>query len=300
MQDSGREERILAAVASAQCLKHPRAQEHMEIIGQFWDLPTGQPTRHQACARNQRAYRRRICLGNLAVDGEMRPFTGGFFHGLRLGGALRASEKSHRHWRLHGPVHKALEEDLECMPLPGSLGRPDVRGRRFVRSCPALLLPPSDSLGADVLAGVYAAALWRRHENQDFLAVPSSFDLKLLLEAWCLWHVSTGLQTLLSPFYGVLLGGTGWLPFASYSRLLGATAPAGCPLLPLMVYNLAFVPRGKFPDRAWRLPFLVSHATRCRKGWSRQELHRLAVKEGIARVPLRLRLVLDDFHGLGE
>lgn len=110
------------------------------------------------------------------LDTQVAPWTGGFWLGLRLSGAL--SEWRGRYRLL--PGRPWLEEDVERLPVAGRHGPPSGRGR-WLGGCLAASLPPASELGADVLAGLLAGA--RRHEEADgtWLTVRRSNQARRLL-----------------------------------------------------------------------------------------------------------------------
>jgi hypothetical protein len=159
-------------------------------------------------------------------------------------------------------------------------------------------LPVANSLGPDVLAGLLAGAIQEEQDNGVWLEVPRTESVNRLLD-W--WGVSRHLESnnwLISPFYGVLVGG--WMPAASASAMLVNRA-GGCPLLPLAIWEAAFGAirvRDLYllPDRAWALPFACSNATRKRRGWTPDFLHQAAVALNVAHVPLEQRRLLVDWR----
>ena len=288
-----RRKAIITSTAKALVLRDPDPG-----FTQMWlhrsGPPRPVPTRWQmeGYARRAKAH-----VPNIeGLDGAMSPWTGGFWTGLRLSRALVA----HRGYPRIQPGRPWLEADLERLPIPGRLSPPDQDGRRWLVRCQAWRVTPADSFGADVLAGLFSGA--RREDDEDgatWLAVPCNESVRRLLDYWKI-PIMKGTrpdQLLVSPFWGAIL--PGYMPPACAGSMLVRRA-GGCPLIPAVLYDLLWGPSPRhgyvMPVRANELPFLCSHATRIRRGWTRDYLRRTAALTGMLYVPSEMRHLLKQWR----
>jgi hypothetical protein len=235
-------------------------------------------------------------VAQLDLDDAVRPWTGGFWAGLRVSGTLVMHGG---HPRILGG-RPWLEEDLERLPFPGQLSPADYKGRRWLVRCHAWRLPVRDRYAPDLLAGLLAGA---RREDQDdgtWLVLPRTKDVMQILAWWRLSVVPgrTDREVMMSPFYGKLL--EAHMPTAT-GRSMAVKKAGGCPLLPLAVYNVVWGPGASkdnylLPPRAELLPYLQSHATRSRLGWDREFLFRASVRLGVSHVPVEQRKLLESWR----
>jgi hypothetical protein len=287
-----RKRAILHAAARALVLRHPRPWISPGSVLPFWSGPGRLPTPSQmeGIARQARAL-----VPHLDdLDDEAAPYSGGFWYGLRLAGAL-VVHGAHLRLQLGRPW---LAEDLERLPFPGKLSPADAQGRRWLIRCSAWRLPVANNLGVDVLAGLLAGAIQEVHDKRVWLRVPRTESVSRVLD-W--WSVSRRLESnnwLISPFYGVLV--SGWMPAASASAMLVHRA-GGCPLLSIAIWEAAFGAirvRNLYllPDRGGALPFICSDATRKRCSWTRDFLHRAATILGVAHVTPEMHQLLQTWR----
>ena len=197
---SPRRRAILQAVAKCLVLRHPRPLEAPLDVLPSWSGPERFPTPSQlkGCMRAAKAV-----VPQLELDDQVTPWTGGFWHGLRLAGALVVHGGSPR----IQAGRPWLEEDLERLPFPGRLSPPDNQGRRWLTRCHAWRLPIKSLYAADVLAGLLAGARREQHNDGTWLVVPRTESVVRLLGWWTL-YVCQGAKPgdlLVSPFYGALL-----------------------------------------------------------------------------------------------
>ena len=290
---SPRRRAILEALASCLVLRHPRPLIAPLDVLPFWEGPERFPTASQmkGCMKAAKAM-----VPRLDLDAKVAPWSGGFWHGLRLSGALVVHG---RYPRLQAG-RPWLEEDLERLPFPGRLSPPDHQGRRWLVRCHAWRLPVKDLFAPDVLAGLLAGA--RREERDDgiWLVLPNTEPVVNLLDWWQLSVMEGGTTTelLVSPFYGATL--SPHMPVACAMSMMVRKA-GGCPLLPMAIFNGLWGPGGAkdgylLPPRARLLPFLCSHPTRSRRGWSREFLYRASVKLGVDHIPLEQRRLLEKWR----
>lgn len=289
---SPRKEAILKAAATCIVLRHPRPWASPVELRPFWTagrLPT--PAMMRSCAGPAKDM-----VTHLDMDDAVRPWTGGFWAGLRMSGALV----------VHGGYPRVLggrpwlEQDLEHLPFPGQLSPPDRKHRRWLVRCHAWRLPVRDRYAPDLLAGLLAGA--RREDQEDgmWLLLPRTKDVMQIL-AW--WRLSvmpgdTDRKVMVSPFYGSLL--ESHMPPAA-GRSMTVMKAGACPLLSLAVYNVIWGPGRRrenylMPPRAGLLPYLPSHATRSRNGWDREFLYQASVKLGVAHVPIEQRELLESWR----
>ena len=284
---------ILEAMAKCMVLRHLRPLVAPLDLLAVWSGPGRFPTKSQlkGCMRPAKAM-----VAQLEMDSEVAPWTGGFWRGLQLSGALV----------VHGGYPRVqvgrpwLEEDLERLPFPGRLSPPDHQGRRWLVHCHAWRLPVMDLYAPDVMAGLLVGARRQQHNDGIWLVLPRTKSVQNLL-GW--WHLSAmegkaADELLVSPFYGVLLSPN--MPAASAMSMMVKKA-GGCPLLPVALFNALWGPGGAkegylLPPRAGLLPFLCSHPTRSRRGWSREFLYRASVRLGVHHIPLEQRRLLEAWR----
>jgi hypothetical protein len=239
-----------------------------------------------------RAVYRRIAEGGLGVDDQLGVWTGGFFKGLRLSGALRPCGK--RQWSIWENRHRDLLVDMEGMEAFNRLEPKSGRnGVRRLRRCPASFLPAESEDGASVVAGVFAGSHIREVENENWIEVAGEDEVVRLLDGWGIifrkGNMYRGRPTILvPPFYAPLF--CNFLPPHTLARLSSIRKPALCPLLPAIYWDIllreANLPVIPFKDA---LPYSCSMRTFRRKGWKRGDLHLMGVRLGISVVEQRLQ-----------
>ena len=290
---------VLAAYAKAFVLAGDRVEVAERAIAEFLPpgvhLPTPSQLRRMGGVA---AIHRRIAKGGLGIDGRLGVWSGGFFRGLRLSGALRPDAE--RGWAVWQATHYRLVADLASMPLPHSLDPPGKNGVRRFRRCPATSLPASDPHGVDVVAGLFSGAVHVRVDGDDWLELPADPEVVELLDTWAIAHkpgrVYRGKDRILvSPFFGALV--SRHMPPRSAERALGMRRPGDCPWLAVGYWDWAMSQKGlqriPFPDA---LPYGCSWRTAVRRGWWRKEIHRRAVLEmGITHLDRRLVELCKDW-----
>ena len=287
-------EAVLSTAARACVLEtdRPWSRTPFMLPGLPADHP--QPTGRQLqTLGGVRAVLSRVARGGLDAERCMGLWTPGFLFGLRMSGALRREGNA---WSIWVRTHQELLSDMEAMPMPHRLEPKAGRnGVRRLRRCPAMLFPPSDPQGAEVVAGLFAGAVLREGQQGQWLELPATSEVMSLLEDWT---VLCSRQRLfrgqpmvgVSPFFGALFAHM--MPPRAMERVLNAKRPAMCPLLPALYWEWAFCRRGQrmLPSND-ALPFACSRRTCFRRGWSRKDsrLHRQAIEAGICHVDPRLR-----------
>ena len=188
-----------------------------------------------------------------------------------------------------------------CRRLESCAGR---NGIRRLRRCPAPFLPPESPNGPRVIAGLFAGAVLREHQGEQWLQIPTCQDVQELLRLWSIFPSHSILfrgkpLLLISPFYGALFADL--MPPHSAARIQELARPGDCPMLPLIYWDLAW----SRPHRRWpaagELPFSCSRATAYRHGIRRRELHRSTVIDrGITGVSdslrARMREWIERYH----
>lgn len=283
---------LLEALAKAIVLRHEQPWLCVDTVQPFWRGPQPLPTARRM--RNLARQAKALIPHIKGLDQVLSPWTPGFWHGLTLAGALVV----HGGYPRLQPDRPWLEEDLERVPFPCKLSPPDRQGRRWL-SCQACRLPVTNTLGADVLAGLLAGSRRAIAGDGTWLVVPQTEAVGRLLD-W--WGVSTTKATKpdelrISPFYGLLL--SRHMPPASAASMQVRQA-GGCPILPLAIWESTFGP-GKppnymLPSKAGALPYACCDKTRKRRGWTRDFLHTKAVEFGVAQASPEMRQLLKDWR----
>lgn len=293
-----RREQIILAIAKAYCLRDAKAHMKMEAVRPF--LPeellfeVGPTPCQMLCVGAPRAAMKRVRMGNLGIEDQIKPWTAEFFQGLKLAGAL--SQKEPGRFRIDAKSHPELVVDISEWKIAGSLGNDDGFGRRRLVGClPATYLPVQDPASASVIAGIFAGARLSSVAEENWLEVPDVDEVKKVLQSWTILnHPSRDIRRRshirVSPFFAALF--TELMPQHSQKRILGIRDPALSPDLALLYWEWMFRPvkRGmRILPFADALPFGCSRRTFYRRGWRRKELHRIAVQEyGIVGVDSRL------------
>lgn len=282
------DKRLLAAAMSA-LHKDFRAWRREESMAEYWLDPSAPPTHNELRTSGGReAVLEVIRRGDLV--GTCGVWTGDFWAGLRDSGILRPKTgRSAWSWRvrLEGKpeLAKDMEETEEVLISVSKLK--DSWGRRIVRS-ESSLLPESSGPTPGWLAGLL-----------------SGMDLVERLGVWVLemkrleprvlnwlkesgvWHCGAlGGGLWISPFYLPLVSRHS--PMRSgerWKRLRGLKRQKiiGGDWIPLSTWEIVFGHEiaGKWPDRAWGLPWAPGHATRTRMGIDRRKAHMIGVSRGI-------------------
>jgi hypothetical protein len=291
---------MVNAAARGAVLLDSSAWNNPVAIQPFWQGPDPLPSHKELRGLARMAKATVPSLRDLDV--EMGIWSGGFFRGLRLAGAM---------YQWHGrtrvlPGRPWLEEDLELMSLPGRLRPANHRGRWLCR-CLAARVPATSEVGPDVVAGLLAGAKKHRSEDGNWLLVPRSDPILRLIDQWAISATEVrlpsrhGLERLglrISPFYGLLFSGL--MPVSTaYSMLV--RRPGDCPWLPLAYWQVLHPDccaqdNYFMPPRAGLYPYLCSHSTRRRLGLGREDLYRASVRLGVSFVPLGLRKLLEEWR----
>jgi len=242
---------------------------------------------------------RRIAEGGLNIDERLGVWTGGFFKGLRMSGALRPCGK--RQWYVWENSHRDLIRDMEGMGVFNHLERKTAKnGTRRLRRCPASFLPAEPDDGASVVAGVFAGGNIREAYDENWLEVAGTDEIKGLLGNWgILWKsgfMFRGKRSiLLPPSYAPLF--SNFLPPHTLERLSSIRKPALCPTLPAIYWDLVMREEGK-PVIPFKnaLPYSCSMRTFRRNGWKRGDLHLMGVRLGINVVEPRLQVLMRSWY----
>lgn len=288
---SPRRRAILESAATARVLRHPRPWMEPSALLPFWSGPGDPPTESQMRGIVRKVKMLIPTVGGL--DQDLAPWTPGFWSGLRMSGAL----VKHGGYPRIQAQRPWLEEDIERITFCGRLAKPDRQGRRWLLGCEAWRLPVANRLGADVLAGLLAGGKRRELADGTWLVVPHTECVRRLLDFWKIPVVRDQGHLLVSPFWGVIL--SGHLPPACASSMMVRRA-GGCPLIPAILYNLLWGPSPRhgylMPIHAGELPYLCSHATRIRRGWTRDYLRRTAAITGMIYLPVEMRTLLKEWR----
>jgi hypothetical protein len=291
---------MLDATARGAVLLDSQAWHNPAAVQPFWQGPDPLPSHKELRGLARMAKATVPSLRDLDV--EMGIWSGGFFRGLRLAGAV-----SDWHGRVRVlPGRSWLEEDFTLMSLPERLGPANPRGR-WLCQCLASRVLATSELGADVVAGLLAGAKKHRGQDGNWLLVPRSDPVLRLIDQWAISatevrlpsrHGLVRLGLRVSPFYGLLF--CGLMPVSTAASML-VRRPGDCPLLPLAYWQVLYGPGGGQddyfnPPRAGLLPYLCSHSTRRRLGLGREDLYRASVRLGVSFVPLELRKLLEAWR----
>ena len=293
---------MLETAATACVLRHPRPWNDPAEMLPYWSGPGSLPTKWQMVGV-AKTVKTRVRRGVPGLDTSLSPYTGGFWRGLEMSGALVR----------HGgrprllPGRPWLEQDLARLPFPGRLAAPDRHGCRWLIDCAAFWQPAGSEYAEDVLAGILAGALRQEHHDGTWLVVPRTEQTERIIGWWKL-NVSSGSLVrrgvsrkrgqalMVSPFYGVLLSQR--MP-AACATAMQVRHAGNCPLLPLAIWEVMWgaggPPHYLLPDRSGSLPFICSNATRKRHGWTRDVLHCAAVGLNVAHVPLELSRLINEW-----
>ena len=295
-------EALVDAAARALCVASFQAHREPEVIAQHFrgDPFVPGPTELRY-AGGLKAVKERIAHGDLGIEEEVKPWTGGFWWGLTLSGALRPASADrpacHQVWEL---AHRELVMDLEEAAVPMSMERSTGRnGVRRLTQCHTMLLPPADE--ADVLAGLFAGSRLNDLDGQEWLVLPSGAEIVALLDSWTILRrpapAFRGKERIaVSPFWAAFF--TGRMPPHSAARIMDCERPGQCPLLPMCVYDAYFARRGRpLPPRAGVLPWLKSTRTIRRMRIDRSRLHRTLVLElGVCGLHVPLKLLMREWY----
>jgi len=190
----------------------------------------------------------RIRSGEIELEDPV--WTAEFLHGLTLSGCLEPDGRGHgMNWRIRGAERPGLERDLSEMPWHKAVSEPtsyrNGRGlRRELRigQFAAPLVPPKDRLSPCVVAGCLAGVVSRvDKDGRTSHTVKRSPEVEDLLRLWTIHFVAKGRVLLLSPFYAALFSPR--MPTHIQKEILSIKRPAGCPVLPTVLWQMAMGPR---------------------------------------------------------
>ena len=247
---------------------------------------------------SRKAVLARIAQGNLGIEDRIGPWNGSFWAGLRAGGAIRKG--SGTEWRIWERSHPELIADLSEMPLMHRLEpRAAKHGQRRLRRCYAALLPSEQATERSVLAGLFAGAVLRDADGEQWLELPAGGDAQAILLDWGIPFLLREPQkgrkvVLVSPLFAMLVAHL--MPPRSAARIRSVRKAGGCPLLPAILWQMAMTAKGRrympFPDA---LPFGCSKATFFRRRWRRKDLNKVGWLELGIRITPKLRDLLVDW-----
>jgi len=252
---------------------------------------------------------KRMSKGRLFSTGELGRWTEGLIAGLRLSGAL-----AQRMMKLKGMVKSkvtlgswwvrpfGLRPALEKVLLGGlpfscraRVGKTGVELYRFW----------AGNLGTEVseseqLAGIFMGAISVRHLEQSWLGLPSTPEVKHLVESWGIPAASWGYRVakrrvciLVSPFWGALF--SAMMPEGMREWYLGMKKPGMCPLLPWAFLKMAAGHKSSEVIREG-VPFLTCREAMYDSGLRVRKLHENGVRElGFTRLDPRLKEVWIDY-----
>lgn len=293
-----RRKAFLLAIARAYVLVDARAHQRRSWIELIWDEKAGYPVptvcqmRHSGAPKAAIA---RLHQGKLGIDDKLGCWTGDFFLGLKLSGAL--AEKEVGRFRIDSKLHPELISDIQNWVLAGRLGAVDRDGRRRLIACPAAThLPAEDPQGAAAIAGLFAGARLSEIGGEHWFELPDEERTRHLLDSWTILHspsrrIQRRNYIKVSPFYAPLFADL--MPERCRERILSMRNPAMCPTLAILYWEAGFsmvMDSMTVLPFADALPFGFSRRSFFRHGWRRKGLHRKAVLEyGILSVDPRLR-----------
>lgn len=275
------------AMARAQCIYGTNVIQTNQWDESFWgefsrtDVPTYGEIRYRG---GMKAVQDRIRRGGLGIEERLEPWTGSFWRGLQLSGALRTqSLASWGRYQIWEASHLALVRDLELASVGMRFERTTgASGCRRLSRCPSILLPALDDGG--ITAGLFAGSLLEQDsEENTWLVLLGSEKVKGLLQRMTIlfrhWKPFRGQERIaISPFYAPLFAPR--MPPESAKRILAIRRPALGELLSLMYWTAYFGKEGqRIPPFADALPFCISPRTYRRRRYGRRDLHRTAVLE---------------------
>lgn len=281
------QEPTILAMARAHCIYGTNVIQTNQWDESFWgefsrtDVPTYGEIRYRG---GMKAVQDRIRRGSLGIEKRLEPWTGSFWRGLQLSGALRTqSLASWGRYQIWEASHSALVSDIE----QASVGKhfemaTGKSGCRRLSRTPSMLLPAKDD--ADILAGLFAGALLEVDPEKDtWLVLPGSGEVKALLQQMTiLFHPRRPFRgqarIAVSPFYAPLFASR--MPPESAKRILAIRRPSLGELLSLMYWTAYFGGEGKrIPPFANALPYSIAPRTYRRRRYNRYDLHKTAVLE---------------------
>ena len=257
---------------------------------------------------------KRIAKGGLFAPGVLGQWSGGLITGLRLAGALKQWKTSRQQkfgsWVSGFGSRPAYEAVLLANKFPftgvAKLAKHEILLYRFW----AGNLGADDPMGADVVAGLLMGATAVRVDQNTWLGVPPTVEVRALLESWGIpiafrryWcggrPIGTGrgvVRDLVSPFWGALF--SRMMPLGMESWYESMKHPGSCPLLPWAFLRMGGGRSCDFPKGG--LPFLLSGSGLYAQGIGIRSVHEKAVRElGLIRVDPRLRVVWAGYMKAG-
>ena len=293
--DTDRKEAILTACAVASIYLGPRAYQNHRLLAPYWQGKGDPPTRKQIEGATPKGGLKRAIIKRLqtGVDLNVAPWTGGFWHGLKLSGAIYYSTDM---WTI-GDHQEALVEDLMSSKIAKELGKLDGRGRRYLKQCAAIHLLPEGDDDITILAGLFTGARLRfTSSGRSYYSVPDTEEVRKVLDYWGLAiHNRSKYGYGLSPFYASLL--IEHMPMATAARTLLVKKPVQCPMLPLAYWEVLFGDEGMpLPPRLGVLPFICADITRKRHKWTHRIIHKAAVALGVASVNAPMRELIRNYR----
>ena len=290
-----RKEAILTACAVASIYLGPRAYQNHRLLAPYWQGKGDSPTRKQIEGAIPKGGLKRAIIQRIqkGLDIDIAPWTGGFWHGLKLSGAIRRSATQ---WVI-GAHQEALVEDLLASKISKQLGNPDKRSRRNLKQCAAIHLLPKGGDDITILAGLFAGARLRYSASgKSYYSVPDTDEVRKVLDDWGLAIYNRSKYGYgLSPFYASLL--IEHMPMATAARTLLVKKPVQCPMLPLAYWEVLFGDEGvPMPPRLGVLPFICADITRKRHKWTHRIIHKSAVALGVASVNAPLKELIRNYR----
>ena len=293
--DIDRKEAILTACAVASIYLGPRAYQNHRLLAPYWQGKGDPPTHKQVEAATplggfKRGIIQRIQKG---LDIDVSPWTGGFWHGLKLARAIY--RRSHK--QVFGNHQDALIEDLLSSKIAKGLSKVDKKGRRILKQCSAVHMCPNGDDDITILAGLFAGARLRSTASgRSYYSVPATEEVRKVIDHWGLAiHNKSKYGYGLSPFYAALL--IEHMPMATAARALLVKNPVQCPMLPLAYWEVLFGDEGMpLPPRLGVLPFICADITRKRHKWTHRIIHKAAVALGVASVNAPMRELIRNYR----
>lgn len=270
----------------------------------YWLDPSAPPTNNELrVSGGYKAVLEVISRGDLT--GTCGVWTGDFWAGLQDSGILqRRTGRSPWTWRVRLGNLPELSQDLEeTKEALFSLSKQeDSKGRRMLRS-QSSLLPAGTKASKEWLAGLLCGMPLVERLGVWVLESRSigTRSLNWLKESGIYHSGAIGGGVWVSPFYlplvsrhSPLRSGRRWESIRGLKRqkILGGE------WLALSTWEVVFGHEiaGKWPDKAWGLPWAPGHATRTREEIDREKAHMLGVSRGVGEPAVWLKELCKEWR----
>lgn len=305
---SRHEKRLLTSAYSA--LKTDfRSWRREESLKPYWLESSPAPTRKElAWSGGGKAVLGLIGQGVFEADCGV--WTGDFWAGLRDSGVLRQKKSGRSPWtwraKLKGLPDLAADLAQAQEVLIKVSRQEDSKGRKMVRSVSSLFPDPQASSPgwlAGVLSGMTLETRLGKWVLESGRVRPRVLEWLKEAGVWHCGSMKGGIWV--SPFYLPLVAKYG--PPRSMGRWETIRREGWDDILagewlPLATWEVVFGHEvaGKWPSRAWSLPWAIGHATRARHGIDREKAHLAAVQRGIGTPAVWLKCVCSEWRERNE